>query len=359
LKKLDWYIIRKFIGTFFFAIIILAVIACVIDYSEKASIFVKNKVPVLLIINYFKNFVPHISALLYPLFIFIATIFFTSKLAYKSEITAMLATGMSFNRFLRPYIIGAAFLGGLALLANHWLVPIANKDRLAFENKYVHEKITSSDKNVHLQLTPELLVYMQEYNYSTNEGYRFTAEHIKGTQLLKKTMADRVSYDSSKRLWHLYSVTVRTNDSVRESLESIPELTEKYPFTPRDLKEDQDVNVTLTTPELDRLIERQKLYGNQNLNFYFVEKYRRHGPAFRRLILSMIGVCIASRRIRGGSGFHLAVGIAISAVYMLCLQFSTTFSTKSGLNPLIAVWIPNMLFGIAAIFIYRRQVSGR
>ena len=359
MKKLDWYIIIKFIGTFFFAIIILAVIACVIDMSEKFNLFVKNRVPALLILNYFKNFVPHISALLYPLFIFIATIFFTSKLSYKSEITAMLATGMSFNRFLRPYIIGAAFLGCLALLANHWVVPIANKDRLSFENKYVHEKITSSDKNVHLQLTPELLVYMQEYNYSSNEGYRFTAERIKGTLLLEKTMADRVSYDSAKRIWTLYGVTVRKNDSVGESLKTMPELSQQYPFTPRDLKEDQEVKETLTTPELNRFIARQQLHGNENLNFYFVEKYRRTAQPFAGFILSMIGVCIASRRIRGGSGFHLAVGIAISAVYMLCLQFSTTFSTKSGLNPMIAVWIPNMIFGIAAIFIYRRQVSGR
>src|SRR6188768_3558011 len=129
MKKLDWYIIRKFIGTFFFAIMILAVIACVIDYSQKASSFVKNQAPGMEILHYFKNFIPHISALLYPLFIFIATIFFTSKLAYKTEITAMLATGMSFNRFLRPYVIGAGFLGSLALLANHWIVPNANKDR--------------------------------------------------------------------------------------------------------------------------------------------------------------------------------------------------------------------------------------
>lgn len=359
MKKLDWYIIRKFIGTFFFAILILAIIACVIDFSEKASVFVKNKAPLILILNYFKDFIPHISALLYPLFIFIATIFFTSKLAYKSEITAMLATGMSFNRFLRPYIIGATFLGGLALLANHWIVPMANKERLEFEDRYVHEKITSSDKNVHLQLTPELLVYIESYDYSSNNGYRFTAERIRGTRLLQKTMADRISYDSSKRLWNLYGVTVRTNDTVNETLQTMPELVQQYPFTPLDLKENEDVKEALTTLQLQRYIERQQLHGNENLNFYFVEKHRRTAQPFAGFILSIIGVCISSRRIRGGSGLHLAVGIAISAIYMLCLQFSTTFSTKSGLNPFIAVWIPNMLFGIAAVIIYRNQVRGR
>jgi lipopolysaccharide export system permease protein len=359
MKKLDWYIIRKFVGTFFFAIMILAVIACVIDYSQKASSFVKNQAPGIEILLYFKNFIPHISALLYPLFIFIATIFFTSKLAYKTEITAMLATGMSFNRFLRPYIIGATFLGLLALVTNHWIVPNANKGRLAFEKKYVNEKVTSSDKNVHLQLTPELLVYVQEYNYTNNEGYRFTSEKIRGTRLLEKVMADRIVYDSVKKIWQLSGVTIRINDSLKESLQLIPELERKYPFTPRDLKEDQDVKEALTTPELTRFIEKQKLHGNNNLNVYYVEKYRRSAQPFAGFILCMIGVCISSRRIRGGSGFHLAVGIAISAIYMLCLQFSTTFSTKAGLNPMIAVWIPNFMFAIVALFIYRKQVQGR
>lgn len=359
LKKLDWYIVRKFIGTFFFAILILATVACVVDISEKLNDFTKNHAPTLSILNYYKNFVPHISALLYPLFIFIATIFFTSKLAYKSEITAMLATGMSFNRFLRPYFIGAAFLGGLALLANHWIVPIANKSRLDFEDKYVHEKVYSSDKNVHMQLTPELLVYMEQYDYASNNGYHFTAEKIKGTMLQEKLMADHVAYDSARRMWKLYSVVIRRNDTVQESLEQVGEMMAQYPFTPKDLKEDADVKEALTTPQLDRFIDRQQLHGNNNLNIYYVEKHRRTAQPFAGFILCIIGACLSSRRIRGGSGFHLAVGIAISAVYMLCLQFSTTFSTKAGLDPLIAVWIPNTLAAIGAIFVYRRQAAGR
>lgn len=359
MKILDWYIIRKFIGTFFFAIIILAVIACVIDYSEKLNDFQKNQAPFWAIVNYFKNFVPHISALLYPLFIFIATIFFTSKLAYKSEITAMLATGMSFNRFLRPYAIGAAFLGGISLLANHWIVPNADKDRLEFEKKYVFQKVTSSDKNVHLQLAPNLLIYVENYDYSSNTGYHFTAEKIDGIKLREKTFADRISYDYEKNEWILSQVTIRRNDSLKETLETIPELTRKFPFTPKDLREDEDLKETLTTPELNAFIAKQKLHGNENLNYYYVEKYRRTAQPFAGFILSIIGVCIASRKVRGGSGIHLALGIAICAVYMLFLQFSTTFSTKAGLNPLLAVWIPNFIAAIAAFFIYRRQTAGR
>lgn len=338
---------------------ILAIIACVIDSGEKINDFLKNHAPLSSVLNYYKNFVPHISALLYPLFIFIATIFFTSKLAYKSEIVAMLATGMSFNRFMRPYFIAAGFLGCIALLANHWIVPMANKSRLAFEDKYVHEKITSSDRNVHMQLTPGLLIYMESYDYASNNGYRFTAEKIKGTQLQEKLMADHVSYDSAKHMWRLYSVVIRRNDSVKEHLEQEGEMMAQYPFTPTDLRENDDVKEALTTPQLDHFIARQKLHGNNNLNIYYVEKHRRTAQPFAGFILSIIGACIASRKIRGGSGFHLALGIAISAVYMLCLQFSTTFSTKAGLNPLIAVWIPNAMAVIVAVFVYRRQAAGR
>lgn len=360
LKKLDWYIIRKFVGTFFFVILILALIACVIDYSEKASNFVKNGAPGIEILNYFKNFVPHISALLYPLFVFIAAIFFTSQLAYKSEIIAMLATGMSFNRFLRPYIAGATMLGVLALAANHFIVPIANKGRIAFEDKYIHEKVTNSDRNVHLQLSPNLLVFVESYDYMSNAGFRFTAERIDGTLLLQKTSAERISYDSAKKVWNLTNVFIRTNDTgVKESHQFFTELTQRYPFTPADLKANNDVKEALTTPQLKQYILRQQQHGNDSLNIYYVELYRRTAQPVAGFILSLIGACIASRKIRGGSGLHLAIGIAISLVYMLCLQFSTTFATKAGLNPLIAVWIPNFLAAIGAFWIYRRQSSGR
>ncbi len=356
IKKLDWYIISRFIGTFFFTILLLAVVSCVIDFSEKSDDFIKNHAPFWAIMNYFKNFIPHISALLYPLFIFIACIFFTSKLAYKSEIIAMLATGMSFQRLMRPYVIGATLLGLLALLANHIIVPMANKQRLRFEDRYVHEARNAADRNVHIQLSPTLLIYMQSYDYPSNTGMRFTAERVKGTELTEKVMAESVSYDSTKKEWHLQNVSIRKNNDIHESLTHAPEMVAKYPFTPKDLRQDDDVKEALTTTELNQYIERQRLHGNENLNFYFVEKERRTAQPFAGFILSMIGVCIASRKIRGGSGLHLAIGIAISALYIMALQLSTTFSTKAGLNPTLAVWIPNIIFGALAVFLYRRQV---
>jgi lipopolysaccharide export system permease protein len=357
MKKIDWYIVKKFVGTFVFAIMIMAVISCVIDLSEKMNDFVEKKAPLVDILNYFKNFIPHIVALLFPLFIFIATIFFTSKLAYKSEIIAMLATGMSFQRFLRPYIIGGVFLCGISLFANHYIVPVANKGRLAFEDKYIHFTAESSDQNIHLGLSKNLYIYVQSYNYKLNSGNRFTSERLEGTLLKEKIMADRISYDSTTKTWTLYNATIRKNNGLKEELTTVTELKQKYPFTPADLEENEGVKEALTTPQLSKYIAREELRGRETLNYFYVEKYRRTAQPFAGMIMVIMGACIASRKIRGGSGLHLALGIVLSAIYIMILQFSTTFSTTTGMSPLLAVWIPNIVFAVVAMFLLRQQVK--
>lgn len=357
MKKLDWYILKRFLGTFLYAILILAVITAVIDYSEKVDDFVKHKAPMWEIVKFYKNFIPYMVAFLFPLFIFISTIFFTSKLAYKSEIIAILAGGVSYPRFLRPYWVGGVFLCCLSLLANHWIVPAANKQRLAFEDKYIHEARFSSDRNVHLQVSHGLYIFLQSYDYQSNTGYRFTAERIDGTDLKEKLMAERVSYDSIKKVWNLYNVTTRFNNGLHEELKFAPEMVQRYGFTPKDLEDDNDIMTAMTTPYLNKIIEREKLRGRENLNQYYVEKHRRTAQPFAGIILTIIGVTIASKKVRGGSGLHLALGIVISAAYIMAIQFSSTFSTKAGLNPLLAVWIPNIIFGTIAFFLYRRQIK--
>lgn len=356
MHKLDKYIIKKFLGTFFYAIMILAVIACVIDYSEKVEDFLKKQVPTRDILVYFSNFIPHITALLFPLFIFIATIFFTSKMAYKSEIIAILASGVSFQRMLRPFLIAGGLLCLLSLGANHYIVPAANKKRIAFEDKYLHYNPQSSDKNVHLRLGEDIYVFIQNYDYNSNFGYRFTAEKIVGTSMQEKIMADRVSYDSVKKEWILYGVKIRTMDSLKETFVTKAEINKKFPFTPADLDEDEAIKDALTTPELNKYISREKLRGRETLNFFYVEKYRRTAQPFAGLILTIIGACIASRKVRGGSGLHLALGIVISALYIMAMQLTNTFATKSGLDPLLAVWIPNMMFSVLAGYLLFRQI---
>ncbi|OSZ78741.1 hypothetical protein CAP35_10980 [Chitinophagaceae bacterium IBVUCB1] len=357
MKKLDWYIVKKFWATFFFAIMILAVIACVIDYSEKVEDFVAHKAPALAILNYFKNFIPHISALLFPLFIFIATIFFTSKLAYKSEVIAILASGVSFQRFLRPYIIGGGMLCLLSLVSNHFIVPQANKQRLAFERTYISTASHASDRNVHLRLSKDLYVYVMTYDYQANTGYHFTAEYIDSTNLNYKIYAGHINYDSIKKEYKLFEVRIRRFDGAKESIKLLADTIMKFPFKPRDLEEDEAVKDALTTPELDTYIGREKLRGRETLNFFYIEKHRRTAQPFAGFILTIIGVCIACKKVRGGSGLHLAIGICISALYIMAMQFTTTFSTKAGLDPVLAVWIPNLLFGAVALYLYRRQVK--
>ena len=358
IKKLDWYIIKKFLSTFFFAIMILAVISCVIDYSEKVDNIVQKKAPLATVLNYYKDFVPHITALLFPLFIFISTIFFTSKLAYKSEIIAILSSGVSFQRFLRPYFIGGGFLCVISLIANHWVIPIANKERVAFEDKYINDaNYTIPGENVHLGISKDTYVFIQSFNFSNNMGSRFTAEKMSGTLMKEKLMADDIRYDTVKKSWHLHGVVIRRNDTLKESVTNVADMDVKYPFVPADLNRNEAIKEALTTPQLNKFIETEKLRGRENLNFYYVEKHRRTAQPFAGLILTIIGVCIACRKIRGGSGFHLALGIAISALYIMFLQLSTTFATKASLNPFVAVWIPNVLFGFVAYYLYRRQVK--
>ena len=358
IKKLDWYIIKKLLSTFFFAIMVLALISCVIDYSEKVDNIVSKKVPFVEVANYYKNFIPHITALLFPLFIFIATIFFTSKLAYKSEIIAILASGVSYQRFLRPYVIGGGFLCLISFIANHWIIPVANKQRIHFEDTYINEEnYKNAGDNIHLGIAKDSYIYMQTFNFNNLTGNKFTAEHIQGTLLREKLMADYIAYDTVKKMWHLHNVVIRTNDTLYERIYKVADTNIKYSFVPLDLTKTDAIKEALTTPQLNAYIAQEQLRGRENLNLYYIEKDRRSAQPFAGFVLTLIGACIASRKIRGGSGLHLALGIVISAVYIMFMQLSTTFSAKSNLSPMLAVWIPNMIFAGVAYLLYRRQIK--
>lgn len=316
-----------------------------------------NKAPAGAIFFYFINFIPHITALLFPLFIFIATIFFTSKMAYKTEIIAMLAAGVSFRRFLRPYVMGSVILGLISLLANHWIVPVANKNITDFQIKYIWLKKVASGHNAHLRLSQNSYVYMEGYNYNDGYGRRFTYEIIEGTLLKEKVMAERAYFDSTKKTWTLTKVAIRKNDGIKETLVEKDSLRQNYAFTPHDLDDDNRNKEAMTTPELIRYTAREKQRGKESVNYYLIELHRRSAQPFAGFILTIIGACIASRKVRGGGGIHLVLGIVMSAVYLLFFQFSQTFSTNASLNPLLAVWIPNIIFGILALYLYLKEIK--
>jgi len=354
-KKLDRFILGKFLTTFVFSIIIFNVIAIVIDVVEHIDNFLETKTPTRDILVFYLSFVPWISAILCPFFVFIAVIFFTSKMAYKSEVIAILASGVSFKRYLRAYWVGAALIAFLLLVGNHFIVPIANKHKLAIELKYIAPPPKSSQANRHVRLSQDQYAYVESYNFEENIGYRFSLERINGQNLTEKWRADRVSYDSAKKEWIVSSGFIRTNDGLKEKVENFSEKRIKLPLTPADFEMMERPKEELTTNELRQAINSERIKGSGNLNFLYVERYRRTAAAFSVFILTIIGACLGSRKVRGGSGLHLALGIIISASYVLFMQFSTTFATKGNLHPLIAVWIPNLLFAGIAWYLLRRQ----
>jgi lipopolysaccharide export system permease protein len=354
LKKIDRYILKNFLVTFAALLIAFAAIAIVIDFTEKVNDFVNKKVSVIQILQYFQNFIPYILALLFPIFIFVAVIFFTSKLANRSEIIAILSSGVSFKRFLRPYIFGAAIISLILYIANHYIIPVANRNRIEFEEKYLWEKSYSKDDNFHMRIGPNEYIYMQSYNPESKTGYRFSYEKVEGTKLIQKITADRITYDSTKKEWKLFDAIARNNNGPLESMIAFPYVFKKFTFKPNDLIERREIKQMMTAPQLNAYIQKELNKGSENLNEYFIEKYRRTAAPFSAFVLSIIGACIASRKVRGGSGIHLAIGLMLSAAYIFLMQFSTTFSVKGNLHPLIAVWIPNIIFSFIAYLIYRR-----
>lgn len=329
-------------------------IAIVIDYTEKVEDFVNKKVPGIEILGYFKNFIPYILALLFPIFIFVAVIFFTSRLANRSEIVAMLSSGMSFKRFLRPYLVGSTIISIVLLFANHYIIPRANKSRLKFEEKYLWEHSYMKDDNFHMRLNPNEYIYLQSYNPETKTGYRFSYEKIKGTMITLKITADRCQYDSVKKQWKLFDAIEHTNNGAAEHLTKYATEFKSFNFKPNDLIERREQKQLMTSPELNRFIQKENEKGSEALTEYYIEKYRRTSSPFSAFVLSIIGACIASRKVRGGSGIHLAIGLLISAIYILMMQFSTTFAIKGSLHPMMAVWLPNLVFSFVAVYFYRK-----
>jgi lipopolysaccharide export system permease protein len=349
---------KKFIGHFFFINLILIVISVVIDYTEKADAFASKNVAVSEILRYFMFFIPYIVGMLFPLFIFISTIFFTSKMASRTEVIAILATGTTFLRFLQPFVVIGAIVCGFAMFCNHLLVPYSNHVVNDFQNKYIRSVASSSDDNVYMRLSKQQYVFMEKYDYKGNMGYRLNAELLDGEVLKERIFAERASYDSVKRLWKLYNVVVRQNNGMMESLTYADELYKAFPnYKPEDLTEANEVSATLNTPELLDFINLEELRGRENLNMYYVDLYKRTSNPVAGLLMVIMGACIASKKVRGGSGVHLALGVAISGIYMMLLQLSSTFSINGGLHPLLAAWFPNIIFTFVTIYIVRQKVK--
>jgi len=354
LKTLDKYIIRKFLGTFFLSLALIIVIAVVFDVSEKIDDFLERHAPFgAIVFKYYLNFIPYFANLFAPLFVFISVIFFTSKMAANTEIVAILNSGVSFRRLLYPYFISAATIAIISFYFNGWVIPHSNNIRLAFENVYIRNPVEIKDRNIHRQISPGVYIYMESYNALDNMGFRFSMEKIQNGKRTYFLNSDRITWDSLAGKWHIDNYYVRTINGFHEHLTGGMRLDTALSFSPADFKQRPNIVEAMDTPALNRFIEEEKMMGSGNINTFLLEKYRRVAVPVATFILTLIGVSLSSRKIRGGIGMQLGIGITLSFAYILFMQISTTFATSGSVAPLIAIWIPNFIFAIISLFLLR------
>ena len=361
INKLDWYILRNFFVTFLFCMLAFTVIAVAVDSSEKTDDFVKSGLSTTQILKqYYLGFVPYIWGLLYPLFAFIAVIFFTSKMALRSEVIAILATGTTYNRWLRPYLIGGTFLALVLLFANMFAIPKANEIRSDFEAKYLNGNQPQSSQTTgcascfYKRIDSITYIGIKYFDVTTKSANSFFMDKIRNHKVFYNMRADRIEWDSTKRSWKLTNVVERTIDSMKETIKTTPTKNIALNLQPSELRKDDYLKDKLTSRQLARFIELEEQRATEGLAPLKVELSRRSATPFTVLLLTMIGAIIAGRKTRGGSGLHLAIGIMIAAIFILSDRFSTVFATKSNFPPLVAAWVPNILFVFVAYYLYRR-----
>ncbi len=354
MKIIDYYIIKKFLGTFFYAIGLLIIIVIVFDISENIDEFLENDAPLKnIIFDYYLNFIPYFINLFIYLFTFISVIFFTSKLASGTEIVAFLNSGISYNRFLRPYMISAAFLAIFSFYLSNFLIPPANENRREFKDKYMEKLTKSKDRNIHLQISPGEFVYVQNFSITTNMGFKFTLEKFEENQLKYKLSAERLKWDTAIMKWHLEDYFIHIMDGADEALIKGTSIDTTLALSPKDLyiqKEDYEI---MNYWELNEKIASEHLKGSENVKYYEVEKGKRLASPFATIVMTLIGVSLSSRKMRGGMGMHLGLGLGIAFSFILFMQVSTVFATFGNLSPLYAAWIPNIIFSVIGIILLK------
>lgn len=362
MQKIDWYILKRFLVTFVFCLLLFTVIAVAVDSSEKIDDFVNANLSTLQVLQqYYLGFVPFIWSLLFPLFVFIAVIFFTSRMATRSEIIALLASGTSYNRFLRPYIFGGILLAALLWVGSRYWIPKANSIRSNFQNNYLDKNDPTKNRFFgncircfYLQIQSNTFVGIREYDTTSKSAQGFFYNRIKDNKLVYNIRAQTIRWNMASRKWQLFNVAERTITSMGETLKLHDSLNINLKLKPEELRKDDYLKDKLTTPELVRFINQEEQRGTEGLNALKVERYRRTATPAAVLLLTLIGVVIASRRTRGGSGMHLAWGIIIAAMFIISDRFSTVFATKGSFPPLLAAWLPNIVFAFVAYLLYRR-----
>ncbi len=353
---LDWYIIRQFLGTFVFSLVLILGIAVIFDFSEKIDDFIQKQAPLKAIIfDYYLNFIPYFATLFAPMFVFISVIFFTSRMAVNTEIIAMLNSGMSFRRLMVPYFISAAFIALAAFMLQNYVLPHSNIARLDFEEKYYR----SSDfrkmnvSSVHRQVYPNVYIYMEQYNKISQSGRNFSMEKFDDQGRLESKMtANMIRWDSTTNKWGAWWYYIRETDSLGERLSSGRRIDTVLNVGPDDFTRSPEFVFTMTYGELHNYIDVLKSQGSDEIKLYLNEKHRRYASPFAFFILTLIGVSLSSRKIKGGIGMQIGLGLVLTFSYILFMQFASQFSLKGDLNPALAMWIPNIIYSFIAMGVY-------
>lgn len=353
MKKLDLYIIKKFLGTFIFSIALIIAISIVFDFSENVDEFIEKEAPIQAVIfDYYLNFIPYFVNLFSPLFIFISVIFFTSKMASNTEIISILASGISFKRLLVPYLIVALFLSGMSFYLNNFLIPKSNKRMLEFKYTYIKDSFKNKDRNIHLQLDDNNFAYIGNYAAPTNVGVKFSLENFNDNgELTYKLIADFIRWDTTKKEWTIQNYYERILDNGNETIRSGLSKDTTLRMLPEDFTKRNSVVEMLDYHELNAAIEKERFKGSRRVVYYEVEKHKRGAFPFAAIVLTFIGVAIASRKIRGGIGMHLGFGLLLSFSFIMFMKVTQTFAIKGGMNVILAMWIPNIVYSGLAIYL--------
>jgi len=355
LKLIDVYIIKKFLGTFFFCIVLILTIAVVFDFAEKIDNFMEKQAPVkAIILDYYLNFIPYFAMLFAPLFVFISVIFFTSKMAVSTEIIAILNSGMSFRRMMWPYFLSAFIIAIFTFVLTNFVIPKSNLIRMDFEDKYYHsstKRITI--ENTHRQVFKNVLVYMGTFNPLSQRGQNFTIEKIDSGKLISKLSAASVKYDTALHKWSALNYYIREIKGNNQVITKGKQIDTTLNINPEDFSRDPSYVGTMTSHELDNYIKLLRLQGSDELKLFLIEKYRRFANPFAVFILTLIGVTLSSRKIRGGIGMNVGIGLGLSFSYILFLQFASQFCLKGNLGPMLAMWIPNIIYSVIGLVLYK------
>lgn len=357
MKKLDLYILRKFLGTYFFIVAIIIAIVVVFDLVEKMDDFMESKAPLQSIIfDYYLNLVPYYANMLSPLLVFIAVIFFTSKLAGQSEIIAILSSGVSFRRMMFPYAMGAAIIAALTYVLGAQVIPVANRTRIDFENVYVKSKRETGLSDMHMQIEPGVFIYLGRYYSFRERGDRFNIEKFDGNRMVSRLMAKTITYDSIAARWTLENYT-RWDfgpDGIAHTITRGEKVDSTINMVPNDFKKVRKSYEMLTSSDLVEYVDELRRRNIGNTEEFEIEYYKRQASPFAAFILTLIGVSLASRKTRGGMGLHIGIGLVLSFLYILFLTISSTFAVNGNMNPILSVWLPNIVFSIIGCWLYQK-----